>query len=135
MRVGRNDPCACGSGRKYKHCCARKQLKRERLQDSLGKGLFYLLGPVVIVVVAAMAISSARTRSESDEPPKVWSPSHNHWHYRLADGSEIEVRPGMVWSPQEKRFIQADPLTDAARKHVTSDLDQRLNDTEAGLRE
>ena len=22
-RVGRNDPCPCGSGRKYKHCCMR----------------------------------------------------------------------------------------------------------------
>jgi hypothetical protein len=24
-RVGRNDPCVCGSGRKYKQCCMRKQ--------------------------------------------------------------------------------------------------------------
>jgi hypothetical protein len=23
-RIGRNDPCPCGSGKKYKHCCARK---------------------------------------------------------------------------------------------------------------
>jgi len=22
-RVGRNDPCACGSGRKFKHCCGK----------------------------------------------------------------------------------------------------------------
>ncbi|SDY92256.1 uncharacterized protein SAMN05444340_1317 [Citreimonas salinaria] len=22
-RPGRNDPCSCGSGRKYKHCCGR----------------------------------------------------------------------------------------------------------------
>jgi hypothetical protein len=25
---GRNEPCPCGSGKKYKHCCA---LKHERL--------------------------------------------------------------------------------------------------------
>ena len=24
-RVGRNDPCPCGSGKKYKNCCMRKQ--------------------------------------------------------------------------------------------------------------
>jgi len=24
-RVGRNDPCPCGSGKKYKHCCGRKE--------------------------------------------------------------------------------------------------------------
>ena len=23
-KVGRNDPCPCGSGRKYKHCCLRR---------------------------------------------------------------------------------------------------------------
>jgi hypothetical protein len=24
-KVGRNDPCPCGSGRKYKHCCGKKR--------------------------------------------------------------------------------------------------------------
>ena len=24
-KVGRNDPCPCGSGKKYKNCCLRKQ--------------------------------------------------------------------------------------------------------------
>ena len=23
QKVGRNDPCPCGSGKKYKHCCGR----------------------------------------------------------------------------------------------------------------
>jgi hypothetical protein len=23
-KIGRNDPCPCGSGRKYKHCCLRR---------------------------------------------------------------------------------------------------------------
>jgi len=31
-RIGRNDPCHCGSGKKYKHCCYEKD--RERLQHS-----------------------------------------------------------------------------------------------------
>ena len=25
MKVGRNDPCPCGSGKKYKHCCLNKR--------------------------------------------------------------------------------------------------------------
>ena len=24
VRVGRNDPCPCGSGKKYKQCCGKK---------------------------------------------------------------------------------------------------------------
>jgi hypothetical protein len=31
-KVGRNDPCPCGSGRKYKRCCA--EADRRRLRDS-----------------------------------------------------------------------------------------------------
>ncbi len=31
-RLGRNEPCHCGSGRKYKHCCIQKD--EERLHDS-----------------------------------------------------------------------------------------------------
>jgi hypothetical protein len=27
VKVGRNDPCPCGSGRKYKHCCGRSPLE------------------------------------------------------------------------------------------------------------
>jgi hypothetical protein len=26
MKVGRNSPCSCGSGKKYKHCCYDKDL-------------------------------------------------------------------------------------------------------------
>jgi uncharacterized protein YecA (UPF0149 family) len=27
--AGRNDPCPCGSGRKFKKCCAALQLRRQ----------------------------------------------------------------------------------------------------------
>ena len=29
MKIGRNDPCPCGSGRKYKVCCLVKDAKAE----------------------------------------------------------------------------------------------------------
>jgi len=35
--VGRNDPCPCGSGRKYKNCCMRKEQaagSRQQTADS-----------------------------------------------------------------------------------------------------
>jgi hypothetical protein len=132
-KVGRNDPCPCGSGRKHKHCCERKQIKREHLRDSVGKGLFYILAPLFVVMLGVMAVASLRSGQDTDEPPKIWSAAHNHWHYRLPDGSEVEVRPGMVWSPAQKRFVEAEPLTDAARKHTTSDLEQHFADTEANV--
>lgn len=30
MKIGRNDPCLCGSGKKYKKCCAMFQEKPQR---------------------------------------------------------------------------------------------------------
>src|SRR5262249_6953169 len=32
MRAGRNDPCPCGSGKKYKKCCWDKDLEKESTQ-------------------------------------------------------------------------------------------------------
>ena len=71
QRVGRNDPCPCGSGRKYKQCCA---LKKERMS------------PVVIVAIAAAVIgivvaiiynfSGDRTFGQR----QVWDPEHGHYH-------------------------------------------------------
>ena len=28
-KVGRNDPCPCGSGRKFKRCCSKSAVKKE----------------------------------------------------------------------------------------------------------
>ena len=30
MKLGRNDPCHCGSGKKYKQCCLEKDESKER---------------------------------------------------------------------------------------------------------
>ena len=29
-KLGRNDPCPCGSGKKYKNCCMKKDQEAER---------------------------------------------------------------------------------------------------------
>jgi hypothetical protein len=31
-RIGRNDPCPCGSGRKYKHCCLGRERSPQRVE-------------------------------------------------------------------------------------------------------
>jgi len=35
MQIGRNHPCPCGSGKKYKKCCLQKDEENERLQNSI----------------------------------------------------------------------------------------------------
>ncbi len=35
MKVGRNDPCPCGSGKKYKKCCMEKERVEEREEKKI----------------------------------------------------------------------------------------------------
>jgi hypothetical protein len=40
MKVSRNDPCPCGSGKKYKACCMNRDLARERVKSIVGEEAF-----------------------------------------------------------------------------------------------
>ena len=50
--IGRNDPCSCGSGKKYKHCCA---LKPARL--SLATRLWFALIALILLLGAWLALT------------------------------------------------------------------------------
>ena len=52
-RPGRNDPCPCGSGKKYKHCCA---LKEDRLP--LGTRVWFVLIGLMLLIGAWLALTT-----------------------------------------------------------------------------
>ena len=73
--VGRNEPCPCGSGLKYKRCCALKPQKASlasRIAISI-IGLMLLTGAVFMLV-------SLNDGSQGLQPERVWSEEHQHWH-------------------------------------------------------
>lgn len=39
-KVGRNDPCPCGSGKKYKNCCLKNEQQKQGGISPLGKRKF-----------------------------------------------------------------------------------------------
>ena len=73
--AGRNELCPCGSGKKYKKCCA---LKKQRARGATVMML------VVGVLLAAGVIAgiTAMTGERRGDPNagKVWSPEHGHYH-------------------------------------------------------
>lgn len=74
--VGRNAPCPCGSGKKYKRCCALKAQKTplsSRIALSV-IGLMLLTGAIV------MLMSLDDLGDDSVGPRRVWSEEHQHWH-------------------------------------------------------
>jgi hypothetical protein len=131
MKVGRNEPCPCGSGKKHKLCCAAREHKRAAVRDSLAKGLFYTLGPLAVVLAIAVSISALRGGNVGDDGlERVWSAQHGHWHAILPDGSETEVKPGMVWNAEHGHFHPAETNVESARRYVTDGLEQKLDDAE-----
>jgi len=78
-KVGRNDPCPCGSGKKYKNC---HQLIEQ--QESKNKGLFVAILLIVFLIIGAIGIyfNSQSASSAPGQAPagKVWSEEHGHWH-------------------------------------------------------
>ncbi len=69
--TGRNDLCTCGSGRKFKKCCASKTSARRQ-----SRVLMILVGIAVVGGLAAAA-TSFRTGGGS---VRVWDPAHGHYH-------------------------------------------------------
>ncbi len=114
MRVGRNDPCPCGSGKKYKRCCAGKPSKKEIL---FSKGLAALLGVILVLVVIVIVAAFYSSDGGSARPARVWSPEHGHWHnvggQRAGPGERPFPRsPGpapadKVWSPEHGHWHDA----------------------------
>jgi hypothetical protein len=71
-KVGRNEPCPCNSGKKYKQCCEKK---------AAGSRMSSLM--LVVIAVAIVAAILASVFSEGDTsagPGKVWSAEHGHYH-------------------------------------------------------
>jgi SEC-C motif len=74
--IGRNDPCTCGSGKKYKRCCA---LKAEKTPLGSKIGLS-LVGLLLLVGAVYFAFSLDGPGDGRLTPHRVWSQEHQHWH-------------------------------------------------------
>jgi hypothetical protein len=132
MQPSRNDPCPCGSGRKYKHCHAGKDAEKPRSSGILLVGLLALL---VAGGAIAVVIGIARGGAGSGSPrQRVWSEEHKHWHdaapSRASEGVPFDPRsappngprpapagtppPGKVWSPDHGHWHDVVQTTGSA---------------------
>jgi hypothetical protein len=72
----RNDPCHCGSGKKYKHCCQDKD--KSQFSSKLG-----MAGLLVAIVLGLIFVGFALSGGEGPNncpPGTVWSDAHQHCH-------------------------------------------------------
>lgn len=111
MAVGRNERCPCGSGHKYKNCCA----KAERTVFSPAALVLALLLVIGLSVTVTMMINGPDPDSGAE---RVWSSEHGHWHDAPTGQSATRpdapvpqppgpVPPGKVWSPEHGHWHDA----------------------------
>ena len=76
QKTGRNEKCHCGSGKKFKQCCARKTQGTDRVS------LILLVGLAGVFVAAIFFLVSAARHDSSAAPAdgRVWSTEHGHYH-------------------------------------------------------
>lgn len=78
-KIGRNDPCPCGSGRKYKNCCVSKA-------GSISPVGWVAIVAAVLAVGVLGVLALRMVRGEAPQPiqtcpaGQVWSPQHGHCH-------------------------------------------------------
>lgn len=76
-KIGRNEPCHCGSGKKYKNC--------HGAQSSVSNRTL-LIGGGLIAVALIFWFGRGIIGGSGSGPPgpapagKVWSAEHGHWH-------------------------------------------------------
>jgi hypothetical protein len=75
-KAGRNDPCPCGSNKKYKKCCGASQ------QSNRSSSLMIAIVAAAILGAVLYSLSSRGEERASSVPGagRVWSPEHGHWH-------------------------------------------------------
>ncbi len=101
-KTGRNEPCPCGSGLKYKRCCALKEAEAASKSGVVVLLVLLLLVGSGVIFAAVMVINAQGEGQEAadqktevvrrspgqptPQPPgpvpdgKVWSPEHGHYH-------------------------------------------------------
>lgn len=74
--LDRNDPCHCGSGRKYKNCCIGKSKSQ-----TMSKMAMIAVGVAVVLGIIIVALALSGGQPPVDCPPGTsWSEAHQHCH-------------------------------------------------------
>jgi hypothetical protein len=82
-KPGRNDRCPCGSGKKYKNCCAEKQARKMSPASWAAVVAIAAAACVLVVLLFRAAQGGAGTALPGAgicPPGQIWDPTHGHCH-------------------------------------------------------
>lgn len=113
-KPGRNDPCTCGSGKKYKNCCMHKQAEASKTYTPSGKRKFKAK------VIDTAASSQNLFNRSAGVPQEEGNPEvFNNLRYRMAGHDyRAEEEEAQTESKQPKK---AAPKENTNLKHQAGD--------------
>jgi hypothetical protein len=105
-KISRNDPCPCGSGKKYKNCHENKENKNTSRVP-------LILGVIFIIALGIFLINpNQNLKSSGGKPGQVWSEEHGHWH-------DAPSAPATTTPPAQEKATQ--PTSTAPEGKVWSE--------------
>ncbi|MTI21207.1 hypothetical protein E1176_09265 [Fulvivirga sp. RKSG066] len=81
--VGRNEPCPCGSGKKYKNCHQKMETQKGARNRTYLIGLILLVFVLIAIANFVIDMNNRGNVTKPDGPApagKVWSEEHGHYH-------------------------------------------------------
>jgi hypothetical protein len=76
-KTGRNDPCHCGSGRKYKKCCE----AGDRGGAAKNHALILIVGGALVAAIAIGIVAFTTDPAPAGvDNVRIWDPAHGHYH-------------------------------------------------------
>ena len=80
MKLNRNEPCSCGSNKKYKNCCGKDNNADSSLFSQ--KTFSAIIAAILLGAVAWAVIEFYQEDRPEMEAYKCDNPNCNQWHYR-----------------------------------------------------
>lgn len=120
MRVGRNEPCNCGSGKKYKNCCEGKsQLPKGLMLAVAGVATFGALGLIPLLMrkddassrIAGTPATPSGTSAPAAGAASAAVPAPAATGTPGAAQPPGPVPPGKVWSAEHGHWHDANPTS------------------------
>jgi len=102
MRIGRNDPCTCGSGKKYKKCCLQRH--KQEQQRPLQGGLTHFSPPEVA------------NQPGSPDEPMAWVITKNKIALGLAGAYDTMISLHEPNLPKGNVYFHIDGYNDDSRE-------------------
>jgi len=107
-KVGRNDPCPCGSGKKYKKCCLGQQ-------GEYGDGYIYLTPEELVTIEESDSnqapVQKAVPRAVQSGVEKEREPTTEEWANLYAAANELKAMKCWEWMHEDEIFGVRNPET------------------------